>query len=340
MSGDGMNGGSPEAASDGHAGVVLTGRLTKALRGLPGAYERLRLFVQPGSRPSDQGSRQRHGDSVRDVVVLAVEDLLSERIKPGVYPARVPSEVELDQVWDPERGKGGEWVRRRRLGVLPTLSQWCRLVDADLWDAGIEHDEYGLEPCGHLCWLAPVHARGDLREGPCSEQPHRHWSRPTVAGECAWLLGHVDWMSHQDWWDVIVEDLAGLHDEVAGIIGELEKTERLTCLSPGCGWHVVEKAGGAWFKCAGCGKSWGRLELHRMAERRKPKTLMELTGPTGLSVVTLRRYEDAGKLTPLPERRGTAKLYDLDQVMDATVIERYKPKRGTRGRFTRREKAS
>lgn len=315
---------------------VLTGRITKALRELPAAHDRLRLFLEPGSPPSDQGSRQRHGDAVRDPLRLAVEDLLSERVKPGVYPVRVASEVELDQLWHPTRGQAGEWVRVRRLGVLPTLSQWCRAVDADLWDAGVEHDEYGLACCGRLCWLAPVQARRDPRQGPCSEQPHQHWTRPNVAAECTWLAPHVDWMAGQEWFDTITEDLGGLLTEIQVIIGDLEKPAKRVCLTPGCGWPVVEEAGGAWFKCRGCGKTWGRLELHRMAERKKPKSLAECTGPTGLSIGTLRRYEDAGKITPLPERRGTAKLYDLNDVMDATLAERYKPQRGAKGRFTRK----
>lgn len=330
--------------SEAEANQLLARRLTTILRDLPPAYERLKLFREPRTRPSDSGSRQRHGDTVRDVLVLAVEDLLSERVKPGTYPARVASELELDQVWDPTAGHDGkgDWVVARRQGVLPTLSQWCRLVDGKLWDAGVEHSEYGLESCGRLCWLAPVQARDDDRHGPCSELPQHHWTRPTVADECAWLTSHASWIVEQDWPDDdrvdddILRDLRQLLADMQAIIGELEKPAKLICLMPGCGWRVHEIQGGAYYKCSGCGKTYGRLELHRMAERRKPKTLTELTGPTGLSIVTLRRYEDAGKFEALPERRGTAKLYDLDQVMEATVAERYRPERGKRGRFTRR----
>ncbi len=313
---------------------LLAQRLTTILRDLPAAYQQLALFRIPGSKPADTGSKQRHGDTARDVLVITVEDLLSERVKPGTYPARVPSEIALDQVWDPAARKGvGDWVTARRQGVLPTLSQWCRLVDAELWDAGIEHPEYGLEPCGQLCWLAPVAARNDHRHGPCSEQPHQHWTRPTVADECGWLTSHAIWIIDQPWSDQINDDLRSLLGDVQAAIGEIEKPVKMTCLKPGCGWSVKPQDGGAWFKCTGCGKSSSRLELHRIAERRQPKTLAELAGPTGLSIVTLRRYEDAGKIVPLPERRGNAKQYDLDEVMQATHAERYKPERGTRGRF-------
>jgi predicted RNA-binding Zn-ribbon protein involved in translation (DUF1610 family) len=334
--------------SEAEATQLLARRLTTILRDLPPAYERLKLFRVPGLRPSDSGSRQRHGDAVRDVLALAVEDLLNERVKPGTYPARVPSEIALDQVWDPTARNGrGDWVTARRQGVLPTLAAWSRLVDAELWDAGIEHPEYGLASCGRLCWLAPVQARDDNREGPCSEQPHHHWTRPPVPDECAWLTQHATWIVEQNpsdpddnWPEDIITDLRRLLADIQTITGELEKPVKMTCLKPGCGWPVQPQDGGTWFKCTGCGKSSSRLELHRIAERKQPKTLTELAAPTGLSIITLRRYEDAGKITPLPERRGNAKQYDLDQVMQATQAERYKPQgRSARGRFTKKVNA-
>ena len=329
------------------ADELLARQLMTILRDLPPAYAQLVWFLEPGSRPTDQGSRQRHGDAVRDPLRLAVEDLLSERVKPGAYPVRLDpdrgiDQVLEDQVWDRERGEDGEWVTARRQGVRPTLAQWSRLVDGELWDAGIEHDEYGLQPCGHLCWLAPVRARLDDREGPCSQHPDspispaQHWTRPTVAEECAWLTDHAAWIIEQEWAEVVLTDLRRLLTDVQAVIGELERPEKLTCLTPGCGWPVREQQGGAYYKCSGCGKSYGRIELHRMAERKKPKTLTELVGPTGLSIITLRRYKDAGKFEALPERRGNAEQYDLEQVMAATMAERYKPERGRRGRFRRK----
>lgn len=310
---------------------LIAGKLLHALRELPEAYARLRWFVEPGSRPTDTGSRQRHGDSVRDPAVLTVLDLLDDREK-GT-PVRDPAEVEADEVWDAEKD---EWVKARRKGVLPTLSGWCRLLDGKLWDSGIEHVEYGLTPCTANCETAPVAARAEHREGPCSDDPQRHWAKPVVATECAWLTARCeenpDWLIEQDWLDTITNDLTDLLSEVQLFTGTLPvKKAKWVCLNPGCGWPLAEQDGGAWFTCTGCKGSWSRVEMHHRAERKAPKPLREVAVIVGVSERTLRTKLAEGKFKPC-ERRGAADLFTADEVSKAMLPDTYS-RRGKHGRI-------
>jgi hypothetical protein len=101
--------------------------------------------------------------------------------------------------------------------------------------------------------------------------------------------------------------------------------EALYCLNPQCGWKVTE-VDGAYYRCTGCGRSWGRLELHRMAERKRPKPLAECARLAGVGERTLRRYRAEGAIKPAA-RNGTTDLYDIDQVMTATMDLRYREAR-------------
>jgi hypothetical protein len=257
----------------------LVQKLSKALTELPAAYNQLHLFQLPGSRPSDTGSKQRHGTlSTRAPLVLEVLDLLDRRHKNDVEPTR--DNYELDRL-----------VGQRRLGVLPTLSQWVRLVDSEQWDSGLVH-------------AAPAEI-------------------PTVESECGWLQSHVEWISQQGWLQEIADDLTRMLKDCTLITGTTEQHIKMTCTNLGCGWPVQEEADGAWFKCTGCGRSWGRLELHKMAERKKPKPLIECAKLAGVSDRTLNRLIEAGLLKHVA-RDGTRYLYDIDAVMKATMNLRYR----------------
>lgn len=257
----------------------LAQKLSKALSELPAAYNQLHLFQLPGSRPSDTGSKQRHGTlSTRAPLVLEVLDLLDRRHKNDVEPTR--DNYELDKM-----------AASRRQGVLPTLSQWVRLVDGELWDSDVSHSEPS--------------------------------DTPTVDSECSWLHGHVDWITEQPWLNEMADDLTRMLKDCTLITGTDEHTIKMTCTNLGCGWPVTEEADGAWYRCTGCGRSWGRLELHKMAERKKPKPLAECAKLAGVAERTLKRYEEAGHIKHVA-RDGSRFLYDIDEVMKATMNLRYR----------------
>lgn len=335
----------------------LTKVAARALAGLPDACAGLGLSVVPKARLTrDTGSRQRHADSVRIPINVTAVDLANTHHKISSPVVRDHDNYRLDL------------IAGRRLGIIPTLSNWCRTVDAALWDAGIEHDEHGVRACTSTCQEAPVRARRVLELGPCPADSDDGYGRPgggrwhattpTVGSECSFLLTHLDWAAGQptpEWyapthWYEPETDASDQVDWIVDLVADLDRMlkdarsvtgaavpEPLRCTF--CGWTVDPQDGGAWYRCSGCERSWSRVELHNMAERTKPKTLTELVGPTGLSMVTLRRYEADGRIAP-NGRRGQAKTYDLDEVMRATHTERYRPTRGQKGRFAKRSRDS
>ncbi len=180
----------------------------------------------------------------------------------------------------------------RRQGVLPNLSGWVRRVDGELWDEDVSH-------------ISPNESA-------------------TVNGECQWLLSHVDWICTRPWVAELVDDCTHMLRDIRAIVGT-EEPIKLTCTN--CGWKVEEMDAGTWYRCTACSRTWSRLELHRMAERKKPKTLIECAQLAGLSDRTLKRYKAQG-LLKVVARQGTTEYYDIDEVMNATMTARYNFKQG------------
>jgi ribosomal protein L37AE/L43A len=145
-----------------------------------------------------------------------------------------------------------------------------------------------------------------------------------VESECGWLQGHIEWISQQPWLQEIADDLGKMLNDAHRIVG-VEKQAKYFCTK--CGWPIQERDGGAWFSCSGCDQNWTRLELHRFAERKKPKTLSEIATLTSISLKTLRSFAERGHLKVVA-RDGKANLYDLDAVALATMNLKYK--RGVR----------
>lgn len=315
-------------------------RLAKALEALPAAYATLPMALVVDLRPADTGSRQNHSQFTHAPANLSAHVLFDTRWKPGEPAWRERADLDrLPHRWRDGYGRMVTSPAERRLGVLPTLVQWGREVDEWLCEASVDHEEHEAEACTALCAEAPVRARQLQAAGPCSENTRGHRIQMSVPRECSWLGDQLEHLVAWERFGEMHDDLVRLAAELQAICGVSEaKRDPLLCLS--CGWVVEEvkpeKAGDlGWFRCTGCGRAWSRLELHRMAERKKPKTLAECVGPTGLALVTLKRYREAGKIRAVG-RRGTAELFDLAEVMDATAVERYKPERGARGRFTKR----
>lgn len=267
----------------------LATKLAKTLAELPAAYEQLFWYWLPGGRPADTGSLQHHSAlDTRALIMLDVLDLTDTRIKPDSDPTR--DDYELDRVqWSWEDGDGRKVTEpgRYRQGVVPTLRGWVTRIDAEMWDADQPHPE------------------------PPDQM--------TAYGECNWLTHQLDWSTAQPWLSDITADVNRMFTDVQRVVKEMDF--KLICTE--CGWRVEEQDGGAWYRCTGCGWARSRMELHRAAERKKPKTLAEIASLINVSLKTLRTYADKGYLKVVA-RYGKASLYDLDAVALATMNLKYK----------------
>lgn len=112
----------------------------KHLSELPDLYAQLGLFTLPGSTPPDPDQRSgKSNPSHRCVVNLDVLDLTDARLKDDAEVTRTD--------YDLDRRAGA-----RRQGIVQTLASWVRLVDSEMNDEGIEHEEpMAVEPCGPEC---------------------------------------------------------------------------------------------------------------------------------------------------------------------------------------------
>lgn len=245
--------------------------------------------------------------------IPAAFDLLDEFILPGSTPASPdgprgassPSRPPLNLVvldlqdtrqkrdcdpsrtdYDIDRRAGA-----RRQGVLPTLASWVRLVDGELWDEALEH-------------TPPADA-------------------PTAATECGWLGDHVDWIVDQQWAVEIADECAAILRDIRAAIGEFEVKDQLTCLMTGCGWDVKAMDNASWYRCEGCGKKWTRIELHRMAERKRPRSLKECAKMLGVSLRTLRYARARREFRPVA-RDGSTDLFDLSEVSVSVMRLKYR----------------
>jgi ribosomal protein L37AE/L43A len=275
--------------------------LAKALRDLPDAYDHLRYFREGGSRSSALDSVRRTSSdphaSVSNLEVLHLTDVRT-KINADLYPT-------------------GD----HRLGVLPALSRWVRFVDEELIKACKDYDPpyRFVACCGSCVYLASADVILPWA-ACCTGRRMSHWEPKTVATECAFLFDHMNFIGDQAWLHKIEAEITGMLSDVLKIIGK-EVRHEYVCLN--CGDLVTPRYNGQAFICHGCGRAWGWPELRNMAERAKPITIKEAAEKSGASVRLLKSYVTKGKITPLDEKRGRAKLYDLAEVMSATVELRY-----------------
>jgi hypothetical protein len=184
-----------------------------------------------------------------------------------------------------ERARDQVWGTRRQ-GVLPTLSSWVRLVDSERWDEGDEH------------------------QNPPTQR--------TVLGECGWLIESMDWIGAQRWVDEMAADIRQIRNDLRKAIRDRDVKDELVCTK--CQWKVIEVQAekGTWFECTGCSEKWGRIELHKMAERKRPRPLKECAEVTGHPHRTL-RYLVAEGLLKHVARDGNRNLYDIQDVVVAAA---------------------
>lgn len=253
--------------SDDHA------QTRKHLEQIPDLFANLGLFLVRG--PSGEGTFGGPSGS-RPPMDLGVIDLLDNRQKRDCEPWRSEDEIERDRD-----------ANARRLGVLPTLAQWTRLVDSELWDASIEHP-------------------------PLADDP-------TIVTECGFLLAHLAWCAEQQWFNELADDVRKIRGDLRQATRSRDVEDlKLTCIKPGCGWDVREAPGGKWFECTGCKSKWGRLEMHNMAERKRPRPLKELAHFINEPHRTLRHLVAQGKLKHVA-RDGNANLYDTQDAVVAVA---------------------
>lgn len=290
----------------------VLGSLQTTLVEIPSWFESLSLFRLPSSRTPDASGVRGVSDPARPPVDLDLLDLEDGRLSKSGADA-VRDDFDLDR-------RAGA----RRQGILPTLVAWVRLVDGEMWDQGVDHDPPGAQiACsGHCVIVDPAPSA----QGPCTDNLDRHTLPATVAGECSWLCGHLAWIMTRTWVDELAAELERILKDIRRACGDASVDETLTCLKDGCGWAVEEISGGAWFRCRGCGSAWSRMELHKRAERKKPISLAECARRAGVTERTLHNYRADGRITPTT-RRGRRDLYDLDEVMTATMSLRYRQKR-------------
>lgn len=249
----------------------------QALGEIPGLFELLHLFVEPGVGVTGEGYTA-SSSPARPPINLGVLDLLDGREKADSEPTR--TDAELDRL-----------AGARRQGVLPTLASWVRLVDGELWDAGEDH-----------------------------QAPSEY---TTVMSECGFLLTHIDWIGDQQWLGEFARDLAGIVRDLRDATHQ-PAPQRYSCTK--CGWGVAESAALNGYVCTGCHEVWTVVEMHRMAERKKPRTLKQISDLIGISLTRLRVARNAHEFRPVA-RDGKAELFDLQEVAAAVQHLKYRTRR-------------
>jgi hypothetical protein len=287
---------------------------------LPLAHDQLWLHLLPNGQAAGMGSRQRHGVfSHGNVLNLDVVDLLSTVEKPEADLYRTDEAIEADR-------------QGRRLGVLPTLSQWVRLIDERmLMDGQTPAPPFALVTCGLACRFADQ--ADEVVLWPiypgyrCTELERTHWRKPTVVSHCRWLRTHSSYICDQDWAGVIIADLEDLLQAIQAVTGMIDRNRTMPCLTLTCGNVAYPQKGGAWYRCSGCDRAWSRAELIRHAERNAPRTLPECAKLLNIPERSLRRYlaQDPPPFQPVRGlKRGKSPLFDVKEVDTATRSLRYR----------------
>lgn len=294
--------------------------LTRDLRQIPELFALLPVFLLPGTGTQPDGFGGGKAGS-RPAAAPAVVDLLDRRQKPDADPYR--DDAELDRMphrWRDGHGRMVESPGEPRLGVLPTLASWSRAVSDGLWEAGVTHDELGVEACTRLCDEAPVRARRLQTEGPCGGIARQHRTAATVSGECAFLLEHVTWISRQRWRTELAADVTAIRRALRAAVREHDPIQ-LKCTIETCGWPVEAQAvdpetgEAGYYRCTGCGRTWSRAEVSRLYDRQQPMSLAECAEILGRPVKTLHHWRGKDWIRPVGrDHRGA--LFSLSDVQD------------------------
>lgn len=223
-------------------------------------------------------------------VDLGLLDMLDSRDK-------TPSKTDLD---DPRRVRDDSvlpWERgdNDRLGVLPTLADWVRLADAEMWDALHDHD-------------APA-------------------DDPTIVSETGWLSRHLDWLIEQQWVTELDQDVHRLWRQLSTAVGENRPEYRPRCR---CGARMRDD--GAYFTCPDCATTVrdDRMD-HRTALANETPMDAYAFAAFGVLPERIRKWVEREVLEPAkdddgkPIMRGKRHVYwplDVLRLADDTTLRR------------------
>lgn len=298
----------------------LVADVRRDLADLPELYTLLPLFRGLTSGPSEQQGPS-VGPRSRPPLNLALVDLADRRHKADADPYR--GDAALDRMphrWRDGQGRMVESPGALRLGPLAILASWSRATSDALWDAGVTHDELGVEACTALCDEAPVRARRLTAQGPCSADPRGHRVETTVAGECAFLLQHLTWCSEQQWFDELAADTKRIRRDLQAATGERDEPTSLPCTV--CGWQMqgmgdydAERGRYPWYRCTGCSKAiTTQAELDRVEQKaRDVVTLRYAAEELGRPLSTLKEWRQQKLLEPVG-RDARGSLYSLTAI--------------------------
>lgn len=164
-----------------------------------------------------------------------------------------------------------------RQGLIPDLYQWCKLIDTEARDAG-------LEP-------RPL--------------PHP----PTLSSVTGWLHAHLDWALVGSAWAGFVRDVDWWWRRVRHLTGERDPYQPRCTL---CLFPYIETEGG-WWQCQGCGTEKSiDTGLKQLAEPLV--TLAQAAALTGTPLSTLKSQVSRGSLLPVSDasaRPATFRLADV-----------------------------
>ena len=183
----------------------------------------------------------------------------------------------------------------------------------------------GLTECVRIVWQAM-----DAGERPDLTNP------PNWASECGWLLRSWDWaqasldLSEIDW---ISDTIRRTH----ATLSELAREARplvLHCTrmvgTEACGGGLIGRdernadtgdwTASRWAYCAECGQTYTyTADLRRLGSVRD-WTLVECAAEVGVSVLTLKRWKKAGRITATGKNWRGVSVFDLEAVRRAKSI--------------------
>ncbi len=166
-----------------------------------------------------------------------------------------------------------------RMGILPDLWMWARMIESEMVDAG-------------------------------PTLPAELPEVPTLGNVCRWLSQAVEWAAGMQWWPEFAHDIHHTSQRVRRALGELDRNPTIHLGETGCGMPITE-VGPERFLCSGCGKSWTLLAVTLPeASRRLKLNIRTLQIWAARSLLV----EVPGTVEPPNGGTSTRRMFDLDSI--------------------------